>query len=113
MSARFGFDVDFKGLSDEELAVCRRAVVLYREIRPLVQQGDLWRLIPPRERAALSYVSPDADAAVVFGYQLRTAPARARCAWVDSRRSRRTKSPRSTSPLSARTAPPNSGAAQS
>jgi len=70
MSARFGFDVDFKGLSDEELAVCRRAVALYHEVRPLVQQGDLWRLIPPDERAALSYVSPDADAAVVFGYQL-------------------------------------------
>jgi alpha-galactosidase len=70
MSARFGFDVDFKGLTDEELAVCRRAVALYREVRPLVQQGDLWRLVPPDERAALSYVSPDGDAAVVFGYQL-------------------------------------------
>ncbi len=70
MSARFGFDVDFKGLSEEELGVCRRAVALYGEIRPLVQQGDLWRLLPPVERAALSYVSPGGDAAVVFGFQL-------------------------------------------
>ena len=47
MSARFGFDVDFEALTGEELGVCRRAVALYREVRPLVQQGDLWRLLPP------------------------------------------------------------------
>ncbi len=50
--------------------MCRRAVALYREVRPLVQQGDLWRLVPPAERAALSYVSSGGDAAVVFGFQL-------------------------------------------
>ena len=50
--------------------MCRRAVALYREVRPLVQRGDLWRLLPPDERAALSYVSPDGDEAVVFGFQL-------------------------------------------
>ncbi len=70
MSARFGFDIDFAGLTDDELAICRRAVALYRDIRPLVQQGDLWRLVPPGERAALEYVSPDRRRAVVFGFQL-------------------------------------------
>jgi alpha-galactosidase len=70
MSARFGFDLDLANLSDEERAVCRRAVALYRDIRPLVQQGDLWRLVPPDERAALSYVSPDGETAVVFAFQL-------------------------------------------
>ncbi len=70
MSARFGFDLDFAGLTDDERAVCRRAVELYREIRPLVQQGDLWRLVPPSERAALSYVSEDRRRAVLFAFQL-------------------------------------------
>jgi alpha-galactosidase len=70
LSARFGFDLDLQGLGDEELAVCRRAVALARDVRPLVQQGDLWRLLPPDERAALSYVSPDGRRAVVFGFQL-------------------------------------------
>ena len=70
MSARFGFDLDFAGLTDDERIVCRRAVELYRDIRPLVQQGDLWRLVPPGERAALSYVSADGDRAVVFAFQL-------------------------------------------
>ena len=70
MSARFGFDIDFAGMTDDELAVCRRAVELYRDIRPLVQQGDLWRLVPPGERAALAYVSADGQRAVVFAFQL-------------------------------------------
>ena len=70
MSARFGFDIDFAGMSDHELAVCRRAVALYRDVRSLVQQGDLWRLVPPGERAALAYVSSDGQRAVVFAFQL-------------------------------------------
>ncbi len=73
MSARFGFDVDFADMTDDELAACRRAVALYRDIRPLVQQGDLWRLVPPDERAALSYVSPDGSHAVLFAFQLTRA----------------------------------------
>ncbi len=72
MSARFGFDLDLANLTDEERTVCRRAVELYRDIRPLVQQGDLWRLVPPGERAALAYVSTDGHRAVVFGFQLTT-----------------------------------------
>jgi alpha-galactosidase len=72
MSARFGFDIDFSDMTDDELAVCRRAVALYREIRPLVQQGDLWRLVPPEERCALSYVSADRRQAVLFALQLTT-----------------------------------------
>jgi alpha-galactosidase len=70
MSARFGFDVDLVGLTDKERAICRRAVELYREIRPLVQLGDLWRLVAPEERAALAYVSPSGDRAVVFAFQI-------------------------------------------
>ena len=114
MSARFGFDVDFAGLTDEELAVCRRAVALYREVRPLVQQGDLWRLLPPDERAALSYVSRDGDRPWSSASNSRTArrAVERHCAWVVSGRNGRTRSLRSTSPRPARTAPPSSGAAR-
>jgi len=73
MSARFGFDLDLANVTDDERSVCRRAVELYRDIRPLVQLGDLWRLVPPGERAALAYVSADGQQAVVFGYQLAAA----------------------------------------
>ena len=70
LSARFGFDLDLVDISDDERIVCRRAVALYREIRPLVQHGELWRLDPPGERSALSYVSADGRRAVVFAFQL-------------------------------------------
>jgi alpha-galactosidase len=70
MSARFGFDLDLAGLSDEERAICRRAVQLYREIGSLVQLGDLWRLVAPEEGGALAYVSRDGDRAVVFAFQI-------------------------------------------
>jgi alpha-galactosidase len=72
MSARFGFDVDLAGLSEEERAICRRAVRLYREIRPVVQLGDLWRLVAPEEHGALAYVSRSGDRAVVFGFQIES-----------------------------------------
>ena len=72
MSARFGFDVDLVGLSEEERAICRRAVQVYREIRPVVQLGDLWRLVAPEEHGSLSYVSQDGERAVVFAFQIET-----------------------------------------
>jgi alpha-galactosidase len=72
MSARFGFDIDLAGLSEAERAICRRAVQTYREIRPVVQLGDLWRLIAPEECGSLAYVSQDGDRAVVFAFQIET-----------------------------------------
>ena len=74
MSARFGFDLDLTGLSSEELAVCRRAVAVYRRVRDLVQLGELWRLVSPErgsgDLAALAYAAADRSRAVVFAYRL-------------------------------------------
>jgi alpha-galactosidase len=70
MTARFGFDLDLAEIADDERTACRRAIDLYRDIRPLVQQGDLWRLERPSERAALAYVSADGRRAVLFAFQL-------------------------------------------
>jgi alpha-galactosidase len=75
MSARFGFDLDPAGLTAAELAAARRATTLYREVRDLVQLGDLFRLIPPDEpdsdgQVALGFSDPAGHRAVVFGYQV-------------------------------------------
>jgi alpha-galactosidase len=52
----------------------RRAAAAYREVRELVQLGDLWRLVSPfagdGARAALAYTAADRTSAVVFAYQL-------------------------------------------
>ena len=75
LSARFGFDLDLEALDEEGTAVCRRAVALARRTQDLVQHGRLRRLVSPvegedRSRAALAYLSPDGDRAVVFCFQL-------------------------------------------
>jgi alpha-galactosidase len=72
MSARFGFDIDLTGLDDADRGVCEGAVDVYKEVRPLVQQGDLWRLVSPFEHgaAALAYTSPSDGSSAVFCYQL-------------------------------------------
>jgi alpha-galactosidase len=77
MSARFGFDIDLTSLDDADLDVCRRAVALYEQVRPLVQHGDVWRLVSPFEHgaAALAYTSPADGSSVVFCYQLDEGPA--------------------------------------
>jgi alpha-galactosidase len=72
LSGRFGFDIDLTGLDADELAVCRRAVELHREVGDLVQQGDVWRLVAPgqHDAAALAFVEPSSGRAVLFCYQL-------------------------------------------
>ena len=75
LSGRFGLDLDLAALSDEDLAICRRAVEFAKRSQGVVQQGDLTRLVSPVEgpdtsRAALSYTSPDRRRSVVFAYQL-------------------------------------------
>ena len=76
MSARFGFDLDRAGLDDEEWAVCRRATSHYRRFRPLVQHGELVRLVSPENgpSAALAFLTSGRDRAVVFGYRLPPRP---------------------------------------
>lgn len=43
----------------------------YKEIRPLVQEGALYRLLSPRSGplAALEYVSPDRSEAAIFAFR--------------------------------------------
>lgn len=73
MSGAFGFDVDWQKLLPEQRAAAIAAVKLYKEeLRPVVQQGDLYRLVSPYagERSAFNFVSEDRRRAVIFVYQI-------------------------------------------
>ena len=63
-----GFELHPKDLKPEEAAFAKRAVADYKRIRPVVQQGDLYRLASPYENpyAALMYVNEDKSHAVVI-----------------------------------------------
>lgn len=73
MSARLGMEMQPKDMSEEELAFSKRAIATYKEIRPLVQFGDLYRLISPYDDkgvSSLMYCSEDKRQAVFFAYKL-------------------------------------------
>lgn len=60
MAGVLGVGGDLEEWTEEELAEARRWVDLYKEIRPVVQRGDLYRLRPPRGGlSAVQYVLGD------------------------------------------------------
>lgn len=72
MSGRLGMEIQPKNMTDEEKSLCRKAIETYKEIRPIVQQGDLYRLISPYDQqqvASLMYVSPEKEKAVFYWWK--------------------------------------------
>jgi len=71
-TGRLGFELMPDALTPEEVDFARRCVADYKRLRPLVQGGDLYRLVTPREGAyaALLYVSPDRRRALVAVFGL-------------------------------------------
>jgi alpha-galactosidase len=51
-------------------------IALYKEIRPIVQLGDLYRLRPPQAHpfSAVQYVSKDRSEAVLFAFRTHLPP---------------------------------------
>lgn len=72
MSGRLGFELHPKKMLPEEVAFAKKAVADYKRLRPVIQQGDLYRLVSPWENsyASLMYVSDDKSKAVVYLYGL-------------------------------------------
>lgn len=72
LSGALGIDMALDKTTAEERAQLAEGVRLYKEgIRDLVMRGDLYRLVSPYEfpMAALSYVAPDKNKAIVYLYQ--------------------------------------------
>ena len=72
MSGRLGFELHPGNVAPDEVPFIKAAVKTYGRIRPVVQQGDLYRLASPYagDYAALMYVSEDKSRAVLFAYGL-------------------------------------------
>ena len=72
MSARLGMEIQPKNMTEEEKAQCRKAIAEYKEIRPIVQFGDLYRLVSPYDKkglASLMYVTEHKDKAVFYWWK--------------------------------------------
>ncbi len=62
MSGRLGMEIQPKNMTGEEKELCRKAIADYKMIRPVVQLGDIYRLLSPYDRlgaASLMYVAPE------------------------------------------------------
>lgn len=73
MSECFGMDLDLAKLSPEDKSILTGAIRAYKQIREVVQWGELYRLEDPNsnDRGALNYVSTDHFRAVLFVFQMR------------------------------------------
>jgi alpha-galactosidase len=72
MSGRLGMEIQPANMSEEDKALCRQAIEEYKKIRPVVQFGDLYRLLSPYDNkgaASLMYVNPEKDDAVFFWWK--------------------------------------------
>ncbi|MNM65433.1 Alpha-galactosidase [compost metagenome] len=76
MSGNFGYELDLTRFTDEEKETAKRQIAMYKEIRGLVQQGDLYRLQSPFEgnETAWMFVSPDQEEALLFYFRVLAEP---------------------------------------
>jgi alpha-galactosidase len=74
MSGRLGMELQPTDLDSAEYAFAKQSIATYKQIRPIVQFGDLYRLQSPYNQnnwSSLMYVSKDKSRAVFFAYSLK------------------------------------------
>lgn len=73
MSGRLGMEIQPKDMSEADKAFAKRAITAYKGIRPVVQFGDLYRLVSPYDHKGISslmYVMPEKERAVFYAYKI-------------------------------------------
>ncbi|MDA3821156.1 MAG: alpha-galactosidase [Bacteroidales bacterium] len=73
MTGRYGLELQPKDLNEDEKEFVKSSIKTYKSIRPVIQFGDLYRLISPYDGygiQSLMYVNSDKDRAIVFVFSL-------------------------------------------
>jgi alpha-galactosidase len=70
MMGKMGFDIVVGQLSPNDLKFCQDAIKTYNEVKPVIWQGDQYRLSNPRESsvASMLYLTEDKKTGIVFNY---------------------------------------------
>jgi len=70
MMGKLGFDIVIDKLSGTDLKFCQNAVSTYNDIKPIIWQGNQYRLSDPRTEsvASVMYVNADRSSAVMLNY---------------------------------------------
>ena len=68
MAGQFGYELDLNNLPEDEFEAVKEQVKLYKKIRHIMQQGDLYRLASPYEsdHATWQYISEDKKEIALF-----------------------------------------------
>lgn len=76
MCGNFGYELDLTKLSEEDKVIIRDQVDTYKEIRDIVQFGDMYRLLSPFEgnETAWIFVSEDKSEAYVTYFRVLAGP---------------------------------------
>ena len=75
MSGRLGMEIQPKNMTDEEKALCKNAIAEYKTIRPIVQMGNIYRLVSLYDKqgvASLMYVDDAKQKAVFYWWKTET-----------------------------------------
>lgn len=69
---KLGFDIGLKDMKADELTYCQEAVANYKRLKPVILDGDQYRLVSPYDgnHMAVMYTAPDASKAVLFTYDI-------------------------------------------
>jgi alpha-galactosidase len=71
MAGNLGIGSDLHEWDEEDRDLAREMIATYKEIRPIVQSGDQYRLDSPFDdpQSAVQFVTRDGQESVVFAYQ--------------------------------------------
>lgn len=71
MGGRLGMELRPEDLEHGQIKFAKSAIKLYKEIRPIIQFGDMYRIQSPYDTdgfASINYISPDKSEAILFVY---------------------------------------------
>ncbi len=72
MMGKLGFDINMHDLTVDELAYCQKAIADYNRLKPVILDGDQYRLVSPYSgnHASTMFVDKQGSHAVVFAFDI-------------------------------------------
>ncbi len=72
MMGKLGFDLNLHDMSADDLKYCKNAIREYNRLKPVILDGDQYRLVSPYsgQHASTMYVAKDRRKAVVFAFDV-------------------------------------------
>lgn len=76
MCGQLGYELDVTNMSDEELSEIEEQIEVYKSVRGVIHNGDMYRLISPFESShtAWEYVADDKKTVIMFYFTIMTSP---------------------------------------